>query len=303
MIATHWHRDHVRGLAEVVARCVQSEFWTSAALTSREALVLTGRMGSTTLTAQSPLRELYEVLQRLRVRSEGLGDRAIKTAQSGSVLYRRVRAGEEQASVVALSPQDEAVTYSRHRLRDVSEIAPGGVFAAPEIHPNHAAIALRVRFGACSAVLGSDLENGAPGGGWAGIVADGLHEPAAVYKVPHHGSVTSHEPAVWHEMLQEDAVAAVTPFRPERLPRGDMVETIVGVAGRAFITAPPTRPSQPQRPRRTKALQRGTALRVEEIEGRSGHVRARCPSGSAAGTDVVVDLSLPALRLESLLGA
>ena len=303
VVATHWHRDHVRGLTEVVGRCTESDFWTSQALTSREALVLTGRLGGTELTAQSPLRELHGVLERLRVRRDGTGAPTIKTAAAGSTIYRRVRGGVVEASVTALSPHDAAVDFTKERFRQAQELDDPGVFTAPDLHPNHAAIVLAVQLGGCRAILGSDLEVDAPGGGWRAIVEASQDERAVLFKVPHHGSSTSHEDSVWDEMLHDDVVAAITPFRPEALPRPEMVQRIADRGGRGFLAAPPTRPSQRERPRRTKALQRGSAIRVEEVEGRSGHVRARCTAGSQAGADVVVDLSLPALRLESLLGA
>lgn len=303
VLATHWHRDHVRGLSEVVGHGVNAEFWTSAAMTSREALLLTGRIGGTTLTAQSPLRELHEVLERLRVRSEGLQAQTIKTAGAGSVVYQRVRAGVTVAEVTALSPHDDAVDFTRTRFAAAAQAGPG-VLVAPDIHPNHAAIALRVRYGNAIAVLGSDLENGAPGGGWAAIVAANEGQTrAAIFKVPHHGSVTSHEPEVWRELLQPQVIAATSPFRPERLPRTDMAQAIVELSGRSFLTAPPVRPKQRERPRPTRALMRGSAVRVEEVEGRSGHVRMRCPSDTGVAEDTLVDLRLPAIRLESMLGA
>jgi glyoxylase-like metal-dependent hydrolase (beta-lactamase superfamily II) len=37
IVATHWHDDHVRGLARVVARCREARFACSAALRAREA--------------------------------------------------------------------------------------------------------------------------------------------------------------------------------------------------------------------------------------------------------------------------
>lgn len=301
VLATHWHRDHVRGLTEVVARSVNADFWTSAAITSREALVLTGRIGRTDLTAQSPLRELHDVLQRLRVRSEGMGAPSIKTAAVGSLIYRRLRNGETDAEVFALSPHNEAVAQTRQRFAEAAGASPG-LLVAPEIHPNHAAIALRVRFGSAVAILGSDLENGAPGGAWKAIAASSNDQGrAAIYKVPHHGSVTSHEPEVWNTLLQRKVVAATTPFRPERLPRADMAQAIVDLSGQSYLAAPPSRPKQRLRPRPTRALMLGSAVRVEEVEGRSGHVRMRCPSATGAAEQTVVDLRFPAIRLESIL--
>jgi hypothetical protein len=302
VVGTHWHRDHVRGLTEVVGRCVNSDFWTSEALTSREALVLTGKIAATELTNQSPLRELHGVLERLLIRSEGTRTSTIKTAVADSVIYRRVRGGQTVAEVTALSPHSDAVAFTRESFRAIIEDESPGTFRAPDIHPNHAAIALLVRVNSNVAVLGSDLENDAPGGGWAGIVAN--HHPtnkASIFKVPHHGSVTGHEPSVWQTMLQSNVVATVTPFRPGRLPRLDMAQAIVDLSGQSLLAAPPTAPKQRQRPRRTRALMRGSAVRVDEIEGRSGHIRVRCQSDSGNSSHAVVDLQLPALRLESLL--
>ena len=46
ILASHWHTDHVRGIAEVVAECVSAEFWTSEALRSEELLLMSGLYGA-----------------------------------------------------------------------------------------------------------------------------------------------------------------------------------------------------------------------------------------------------------------
>jgi hypothetical protein len=303
VLATHWHRDHVRGIAEVVGRCVNADFWTSAAITSREALVLTGRIGSTQLTLQSPLREMYDVLERLRIRSEGTGAPTVKTAGEGSIIYRRVRLGVTLAEVRALSPHNSAVDVTRGQFAGAAN-APRGVARVPEIHPNHAAIVLHVRVGTPAALLGSDLENTAPGGGWANIATRFAGSTRSViFKVPHHGSVTAHCPEVWASMLAGDVVTAITPFRPGDLPRHEMITEIVDRCGRGFVTAPPRKPKQRETPRRTRALMRGATVRLEELEGRSGHVRMRCVRGEATASNVDVLLRFPALRLDSLVSS
>lgn len=218
-------------------------------------------------------------------------------------MYRRVRDGEIVAEVAALSPHNEAVELTRSHFAEAAAADPR-LLVAPEIHPNHAAIALRVRFGNAVAILGSDLENGAPGGGWAAIAAaHDTEDRAAVFKIPHHGSVTSHEPAVWSDLLQSGVVTATSPFRPQRLPREDMAQVFVDLSGGSYLAAPPSRPKQRARPRRTRALMLGNAVRVEEVEGRSGHVRMRCPSVSGAAGDTIIDLRFPAIRMASLLSA
>lgn len=299
VVATHWHRDHVRGLADVVGRCVGAEFWTSAALSSSEALVLTGQIGATQLTRQSPLREFFEVIERLKVRATGGGPGFVKTASVGGTIYRRTRDSTIEATVTALSPHALAVEAARRSFKAATESRPPGNFAGPAVHPNHAALVLGVRVGDHGALLGSDLETTAPGGGWASIANAGFDgTPASVYKVPHHGSRTAHEEAVWEKLLVNGAVAAITPFRPSRLPKADMAREILAKSPRTYLTAPPRTPSQRSNPRRIRALQRGSAIRVEDLEGRSGHVRVRFEQGSPAE---VVDLRLPALRLQSVL--
>jgi beta-lactamase superfamily II metal-dependent hydrolase len=302
VVATHWHNDHVRGLSEVVSSCVNSEFWTSSAMTSREALVLTGRIGPSQLTKQSPLREYYGVLERLHIREQGTGQNTIKTAEVGSLVYTRSRRGATEATILALSPHSAAVDVTRTSFALASDQVDRGVVVAPDIHPNHAAIALRVDFGRASAILGSDLQCDAPGGGWQAIVADQRgRDEVTIFKVPHHGSDNAHDDQVWTDLLQEEVVAATAPFRPQHLPRQEMIETLVERAGRGFLSAPPKKPSQRQSPRRTRALMIGSTIRIEEAEGRSGHVRIRCSSASGDATSADVDLALPALRLESLL--
>ena len=110
----------------------------------------------------------------------------------------------------SLAPADDAFVGF---LRDLSRLVPETGQAEtriPSLSPNGVAVVLWITVGEIVVLLGSDLERG----GWSTVVQD-VARPvgrASVFKVPHHGSGSAHEPDVWEHMLDSEPFAVITPF-------------------------------------------------------------------------------------------
>ena len=61
IVATHWHKDHIRGLAQTVRECSSAKFICSQALFGDEFIALTDLWKKQAQTA-SPLYEFTEIL-------------------------------------------------------------------------------------------------------------------------------------------------------------------------------------------------------------------------------------------------
>jgi hypothetical protein len=125
------------------------------------------------------------------------------------------------------SPQDEiaAISAFANQFMDLNDFCSGLTFK----NPNHGSVVLRLDAGEESILLGADLINlPETFRGWKAILNDSIvpSRKSAVFKVPHHGSRTSHNSDVWRELLSETRHAVVTPYLPSELPGSDDIKRI-----------------------------------------------------------------------------
>lgn len=303
VLASHWHRDHVMGLSEVVRECVSADFWTSAAFREQELLRMTRRTGKLKLTRHNAFAEFHDVMERLSVRSDGFGGLpVVRLASAGKMIYRATRSGEPKVVVEAISPSDRDVLAAMTAL---SALVPGSgasEFAVREPQPNEAAIALRVQLGDAVVLLGSDLEEPetpSTDRGWTAAVghASLRGQPATVFKVAHHGSRTGHCPAVWSELLAPNSHALITPFRPSGLPRSDDLQRLHQATARVYLAARVEQPPAGRHERAERPIVRGHVIAMREPEGRAGHIRLRAHANATSPDDWRVELEPPARRV------
>ena len=99
IIATHWHDDHIRGMAELVEVCENAAFCCASALRREEFLAVLGALENSPATpVGSGVRELYRVFSLLAERS---------TSRTYA-LSRRVIFDRHNCRVWSLSPSDRA---------------------------------------------------------------------------------------------------------------------------------------------------------------------------------------------------
>src|SRR5439155_3344773 len=97
VVATHWHNDHVRGLAQTMQECASAKFICSQALFTKEFIALTELWKRHRLTA-SPLSELTAIITTIARANSVLkgssGDSPLGFALANRCLWRRPRASE-----------------------------------------------------------------------------------------------------------------------------------------------------------------------------------------------------------------
>lgn len=239
VVATHWHDDHIRGLATVVRECESATFVCSVALRASEFIALTTRTPPKGSRFTSGVREFAEIVTLLEKR---------KQLPTWATSSRRLMPlpGHPAGAVWALSPANGDI---KHALQDFARTATiggaTGSIAGSDWNANHASVVilLEIDTDSGSALFGGDLEH-VPGAGrgWHGVMADEgrPRRTASLYKVAHHGSITGHCGLMWSNqceshfdmqgdgfLVQGDTVSILAPWmngggrlpRPEDLAR------------------------------------------------------------------------------------
>lgn len=273
IVASHWHDDHARGLAQIVEYCNQAHFCLSEAMTSTEFLTLINAYQYPVTETGSGSNELSKVLRVLQQR------KSIPTPKfilANMCLWSASLRDGTTCKIYALSPSQAASLLAKREfgalLQEGNErrrlFVPG---------PNHVAVVLWVEIGSLRILLGSDLEETTnPNTGWSVILAESTctDGQANLFKIPHHGSETGHCEAAWEKLLSPRPVALLTPFSKSHLPRQTDKERICRLTDKAYITK-----SQRSKPlKRSKVVQdriKLMAKRLMPLEYSTGHIRCR----------------------------
>ena len=267
IVATHWHDDHIRGMAKLVDVCGNAEFCCAAALRQEEFLAAIHALdGRGSFASSSGVREVHAVFADLAERG-----RQPVFAMADRRFYKN-----EECEIWSLSPHDDEFVrflksigtlfpregQTKTRIRDVS--------------PNHVAIVLWIQVHDVVVLLGADLETK----GWLKIVESKgrPQQRGTAFKVPHHGGASAYEPTVWRDMLEPNPMAVLTPWRRggHALPTQEDMCCILAETEHAYLTSRTDRAARPQR--RDQAIERSIReanIRLRRINPRWGGVRLR----------------------------
>ena len=303
IVVSHWHDDHIAGIAEILGIAKSAKVVCSAAL--RRADFFTLVASAERAMMESPgTAEFLRILKTLEERAPNgsrVGSVAPLWAIANSLLLRL------EPPVVPLSTEVQALSPSHGALslafQEIGQEFPklGAVKRRTVAQsPNQVAIVVWMRIGDMRILLGSDLEEGkSPTLGWQAILASDLRDGglADVFKVPHHGSKNADSPTVWTKVVKQDPIAVITPYASGAtpLPTLDDISRLKRRTSRAYVTAPPTGWSPP---RRSNSVERTVSEVVRNrrvILGQMGHVRIRVHTTSL--TSPRVDLFGTAQRL------
>ena len=268
VVATHWHDDHVRGMARLVDACKQADFCCASVLRREEFLGVVGALENRSPSRSgSGVREIYGVFSQLV---------EARRKPRFAIADRRIFS-QGRCEVWSLSPSDRAFADF---LRSVGNLLPDhgqSKGRIPALAPNTASVVLWIGIGDAVVLLGADMEKP----GWLEIL-QGTTRPAdkaSVFKIPHHGSADADEPAVWQKMLDDKPLAVLTPWRRggHALPKTSDVKRILSCTPRAYATARNGSLSSPsgRRNRTVNRTVRESGIRLRQIALSPGAVRLR----------------------------
>lgn len=262
---SHWDSDHVGGLATLFRVATSAAFACASTLHDPE-LVAAIRTRGRVHEPEGDRRNVDQfagVFAELARRRHG----AIWGLR-GTVLWE-----QDDLRVWSLSPAGRAHVRALTRL---VESARSGHVPAPQRNP--LSMVVWVDVGRHRILLGGDLENH-PTWAWHGVINSPGRRGGrgAVYKVPHHGSVTAHVDDVWTEMLIAGAPAVVTSYSRSHLPTGAGLAELRRKTKRLFLAGAAITPSERREDDR-RLIARATASGgLETLTGRLGQVRLRAP--------------------------
>ena len=227
IVATHWHDDHIRGMARLVEVCSKADFCCASALLSEEFLAASDALEGHHLSADgSGVREIHRVFTWLEAKA---------SQPTFAAANRRIHLRDE-CEIWSLSPDDAAFRRFLMAIRRLFPAAGRTKARVSSVSPNDMSVVLWIAIGNLAVLLGSDLEVG----GWLAILQSEERPTgrASVLKVPHHGSEDAHEPEVWKQMLDRDPFAVLTPWQrgDHSLPTTSDVQRILKHTSNAYST-------------------------------------------------------------------
>ena len=191
--ASHWHDDHVKGLAKTIEACVSAKFSLGAALRSDE--FVTFLFDHEAQHTQKLDKGGTELLRCLKLMAKGR--RNVSPLMAGTLIFDFDQGELEHKNRVelrALSPSGKDYTDFLKRIDrfyQSNHLEPKVRISDP--NRNHLSVAMLLTIGNQSVLLGADLEQErAPNKGWNAVLVDRQDRPNSshIFKIPHHGSKT-----------------------------------------------------------------------------------------------------------------
>jgi len=233
IIASHWHDDHVKGMAALVKACTNAELIISGVFNDKESFAFLCAYGDKSCASQSGgTRELFQAVN--------IQEAPVFAFQRSIILEENIQGRDMR--VMAFSPTNGALVKSKlHLAKYLPKAKDEPINFAPDLKPNMEAIVVHIDLGDDAILLGSDLEN-LLDVGWGSVTTDRIcskMKNASVYKVAHHGSKTGDHPDIWNILLKPKPVAMLAPFLNGnvKLPTDSDTNRIKGKVSSAYISS------------------------------------------------------------------
>ena len=298
IIATHWHDDHIRGLAELVKASTEATVIHSAALESDEFMVL-AKVGSDSLVkGPSGVKEMWNTWTELANSGRG----APELARADYRIHLRSNGSVPNCEIWTLSPSGDSLASAISAFSSLVPIEGEPKGAVPRPKRNPSSVVVWVRVGDAVVLLGADLERSpSSSGGWQAIARSTGRptERAHVVKIPHHGSEDAHDMAMWDKLLMQKPYASITPFNRGnvRVPRDSDRSRIAQLTSQAWLTRETTAARPVRRTSTVNKTIREATRRIERLSIDPGRVTFRCNAFNPRHWSV--DAPPPAVQLRS----
>ena len=300
VVVTHWHDDHVRGIAQVVRECSEADFVCPAGFRSLEFLTLVQSYADGAMMEQSGLNEMSETLALLN----GDARTVLLALENRLLLQRDWPCSPRGFKLWALSPSDAAIKRALTSLGTLIPQPMASKNAVSPPTPNHLSMALLAQLEDTAMLLGGDVQSSDNRSlGWlriAHIHKEYSHTTAEVLKVPHHGSSNSDAAELWDQLLVSQPIAALTPFCRGNvsLPKHADVRRIERRTSKAYITSSPRRSRPAKRDRSVEKTVDGLLQERRRRLPRPGRITLRRPA--VGSTNWSVYLAGAACRLSAV---
>ena len=239
---SHWHDDHIKGLAKTVEACPNARLSFGAALRCAEFLAFLQIHEDHRV--QKLDRGGTELLKCLRLVKET--SRPIKPLNEDTLIFdfdSDHLAHHQRVELRALSPSGKQFSEFLERIKlfpDINAGQPKGRISEPS--RNDLSVAMLLTIGSEGVLLGADLEEvNDPQKGWRAVVEArrGRRPLSHLFKIPHHGSCNAHNTDVWNEMLNKSIRSIVTPWTKggHRLPGERDLDRLRQLCSECYLTS------------------------------------------------------------------
>ncbi|SDL62973.1 hypothetical protein SAMN04488074_112111 [Lentzea albidocapillata subsp. violacea] len=277
VVASHWHDDHIRGMAQVVDTCSSATFVCSTALRSDEFVQLVSA-AEPEMSLGSGLSEFRKVMDIVVGRRNSGVQNPVKFAQADMTIWSNPN--RPAVRVHTLSPSSASTLHTFQEIGALIPSVESARLRVPKVQPNDTSVVVWVEFEFEQALLGADLEVVADDArGWAAI-CDSATRPngsAGVYKVAHHGSVTGHYDGIYAQLLSALPISVLAPFSRGRtiLPTEADRERLCSHSSEVYSTNTKISPVRLPRERLVGKTLKESNNKVEVVDPSFGHIRLR----------------------------
>jgi hypothetical protein len=289
VVATHWHDDHIRGIARLFDQCKGAQFCCSAAMSRTEFWQYVMRMGTGSLaTDGAKVGEFTRVLSIL----ESGGRPPLRAATESTELRvwpANLLPHGERCLLRSFSPSDLEHQLFLQWLAATKPAQTQPKRSAVDHDHNVTSVVLHLQFSSCAILLGADMEiHNDPRRGWAAVVTTALAreaKPAALNKVAHHGSINGYLQEAWASLLEAAPASVVTPYNrlpdSRKLPTHDDVQRM-RTHGRLLQTSPHAGTRIMTRDPAVARGLRESNIELRDLKGELGLVRFRRRLGTSS---------------------
>jgi len=274
IVCTHWHDDHISGISKLVEECENAIFSSSMSSDKTKFLQLVG-LDYNKIKGDSTISSTKEFKTCLRI----IGERKStfrSAVQDKSLLGFNDRV--IKSKVIALSPSDYIINeFNKEISTLISEFGPSNKKITYQ-SPNDKSVVLYIKVNEHSILLGSDLEVTSDARrGWFCILNENqsIDAKASVFKIPHHGSETGYHEKIWDELVENNAIAKLSPYnRGTKLPKDEMLEKFKIHTENLYLTSIIN--SKPKAKKREKSIEKAIEKfnkTVSEVRYNKGIVR------------------------------
>lgn len=276
VICTHWHRDHINGLSNIISKCNNAVFCFARPSNEKQFyqfICYDYRLKSK--FDASSTDEFFKCLKALR--DNGDSKNFKKRVFADQILHSKMFNGNS-VRVTSLSPSQKANADFDVEISGL--INTDNDLRIPSKTPNDISIVLLLELGNHSILLGADLEvKDDDEYGWLNITrkssAIGGANKSSLFKIPHHGSENGYHKEIWTVLLDRNPNSILTPFSKHNLPNDEYVEKYTNLSNTLSFTAKPKFFKKPKkRDPETAKLITDLGVDVSEIGSGFGLVSA-----------------------------
>jgi beta-lactamase superfamily II metal-dependent hydrolase len=304
IVISHWHDDHIKGMAKLVSHCTKARIAHPQALLQKEFLTLVTTFNnpeSIVDRGKNGVTEMANVIKEISKReakNKGYIQSMLVPAGADRCFINEKHPEIGKIEVWSLSPSDASYNMALQNFARLYQDITNDEYlkVIPSQTPNKNAVVLLVSVGNITALLGADLEDGkCPYTGWTAILnsTGRPKQKSQIFKIPHHGSATAYNRNVWTDMLIPNSTAILTTYSRGKtpIPTQEQINLLKSHTNNLYLTSLP----KTKKHKRNHTVEKMMKEIVEDrqiISGTMGHIQIR-----ASKDNINVRCALPAYKI------